>query len=61
MNSQIAQGSKTVNAAKFLTAVKDQFDDYINFEFGRVTVGEPESIGDHEKESTSERAKGSHP
>ena len=48
MNTQIAQQSNAVNAAKFLSAVKDQFDDYINIEYGRVTVGEPESIGDHE-------------
>jgi hypothetical protein len=60
MQSGIAQTSTTVNAAKFITAVKDQFDDYINFEFGRVTVGEPESIGDHEKDAATERAKKDH-
>ncbi len=60
MNKQMTQGSTTVNAAKFLTAVKDQFDDYINFEFGRVTVGEPESLGDHEKDAAAARAEKSH-
>lgn len=51
------QTVKTVNAAKFLPAVKDQFDDYINLEYGRVTVGEPESIADHQKAVGAERAK----
>jgi hypothetical protein len=60
MESGIAQTSTTVNAAKFITAVKDQFDDYINFEFGRVSVGEPESIGDHEKDAAAEHAKKDH-
>ena len=57
MQTGIAQTTTSVNAAKFIAAVKDQFDDYINFEFGRVSVGEPESIADHEKEEQVERAK----
>ncbi|MGH8123246.1 MAG: hypothetical protein ACREPT_10805 [Rudaea sp.] len=39
----------TVNAAKFLAAVKDQFDDFVDIQFGRVSVGEPKSIGDRQK------------
>src|SRR5262249_25086441 len=36
--------SHGVNAAKFFTAVKDQFSDFVHVQFGAVTVGEPESI-----------------
>jgi hypothetical protein len=57
MQSGIAQTTTTVNAAKFLTAVKDQYDDYINLEFGRVTVGEPESLGDYERDAAQHAKK----
>jgi hypothetical protein len=57
MNTQIAQNSHAVNAAKFINAVKDQYEDYINFEYGRVSVGEPESLADHEKDATAARTK----
>ncbi len=41
--------SHTVNAARFFTAVKDQFSDFIHVQFGAVSVGEPESISDHDQ------------
>jgi hypothetical protein len=34
----------TVNAAKFLAAVKDQFSDFVHVQFGAVSVGQPESV-----------------
>lgn len=34
----------TVNAARFLTAVKDQFSDFVRLQFGAVDVGQPESV-----------------
>jgi TPR repeat protein len=34
----------TVNAAKFLNAVKDQFSDFVRVQFGAVEVGQPETI-----------------
>jgi hypothetical protein len=39
----------TVNAARFLAAVKDQFSDFVHVQFGAVTVGEPESISEHDQ------------
>jgi len=33
-----------VNAAKFLSAVKDQFSDFVHVQFGGVDVGQPESV-----------------
>jgi len=44
--------SHTVNAAKFLAAVKDQFSDFVHVQFGAVTVGEPESISEHDRRKT---------
>ena len=41
--------SHTVNAARFFTAVKDQFSDFIHVQFGAVSVGEPESISEHDQ------------
>lgn len=41
--------SHTVNAAKFLAAVKDQFSDFVHVQFGAVSVGEPESISEHDE------------
>jgi hypothetical protein len=41
--------SHTVNAARFLAAVKDQFSDFVHVQFGAVTVGEPESISEHDQ------------
>jgi hypothetical protein len=34
----------TVNAAKFIAAVKDQFSDFVHLQFGAVDVGQPESV-----------------
>lgn len=39
----------TVNAAKFIAAVKDQFSDFVHVQFGAVSVGEPESISEHDQ------------
>jgi hypothetical protein len=47
-----APDSQTVNAARFLAAVKDQFSDFIHVQFGAVTVGEPESISEHVQHAT---------
>jgi hypothetical protein len=44
--------SHTVNAARFLAAVKDQFSDFVHVQFGAVTVGEPESISEHDQRKT---------
>ena len=41
--------SHSVNAAKFIAAVKDQFSDFIHVQFGAVEVGEPESISAHDQ------------
>jgi hypothetical protein len=41
--------SHVVNAATFLSAVKDQFSDYVQTQFGVVTIGEPESISEREQ------------
>jgi Sel1 repeat len=41
--------SRNVNAARFLSAVKDQFSDFIHVQFGAVTVGEPESVAEREE------------
>jgi hypothetical protein len=42
--------SHSVNAARFLSAVKDQFSDFVHVQFGGdVSVGEPESIAEHDK------------
>jgi len=50
--------SRTINAAKFLAAMKDQFSDFVRVQFGAVTVGEPESILEHDQSKTQP---GSHP
>lgn len=42
-------GQHVVNAAKFLSAVKDQFSDFVHVQFGAVEVGEPESISEHDQ------------
>ncbi len=39
----------TSNAAKLLTSVKDQFSDFVQTQFGVVTVGEPETISEREQ------------
>ena len=36
--------TRTVNAAKFISAVKDQFSDFVHVQFGAVDVGQPESV-----------------
>lgn len=36
--------TRTVNAAKFIAAVKDQFSDFVHTQFGAVDVGQPESV-----------------
>jgi hypothetical protein len=41
--------SHSVNAAKFIAAVKDQFSDFVHVQFGAVSVGEPESISEHDR------------
>ena len=41
--------SHVVNAATFLSALKDQFSDYVQTQFGVVTVGEPETISEREQ------------
>lgn len=41
--------SHTVNAAKFIAAVKDQFSDFVHVQFGAVEVGEPESVSEHDQ------------
>jgi hypothetical protein len=38
--------SHSVNAAKFIAAVKDQFSDFVRVQFGAVSVGQPEDISD---------------
>ena len=42
-------GQHVVNAAKFLSAVKDQFSDFVHIQFGAVEVGEPETITEHDQ------------
>lgn len=41
--------SHTVNAAKFIAAVKDQFSEFVRVQFGAVEVGEPESVSEHDR------------
>ncbi|MFT3791989.1 MAG: hypothetical protein QM741_13140 [Rudaea sp.] len=42
-------GQHVVNAAKFLSAVKDQFSDFVHVQFGAVEVGEPETVSEHDQ------------
>jgi hypothetical protein len=46
----------TVNAARFIAAVKDQFSDFVHVQFGAVSVGEPESISEHDRRVQQPRA-----
>ncbi len=39
----------TANGSRFLSSVKDQFSDFVQTQFGVVTVGEPESISEREQ------------
>jgi hypothetical protein len=41
--------SHSVNAAKFIAAVNDQFSEFVHVQFGAVQVGEPESVSEHEQ------------
>ena len=41
--------SHSVNAAKFIAAVNDQFSEFMRVQFGAVQVGEPESVSEHEQ------------
>jgi hypothetical protein len=41
--------SHIVNAGKFLAAMKDQFSDFVQVQFGAVEVGEPESISEYHR------------
>ena len=43
----------TANAGKFLASVKDQFSDFVQTQFGVVTVGEPETISQREQRAES--------
>jgi len=43
----------TANAGKFLASVKDQFSDFVQTQFGVVTVGEPETISEREQRAES--------
>ena len=43
----------TSNAAKFMTSVKDQFSDFVQTQFGVVTVGEPETVSQREQRAES--------
>ena len=43
----------TSNSAKFLGSVKDQFSDFVQTQFGVVTVGEPETISQREQRAES--------
>ena len=36
--------TRTVNAAKFISAVKDQFSDFVHTQFGAVDVGQPVGV-----------------
>jgi len=39
----------TANGSNFLASVKDQFSDFVQTQFGVVTVGEPETISEREQ------------
>lgn len=41
------------NSAKLLTSVKDQFSDFVQTQFGVVTVGEPETVSEREQRTQS--------
>ena len=43
----------TSNSAKFMSSVKDQFSDFVQTQFGVVTVGEPETISQREQRAES--------
>jgi hypothetical protein len=43
----------TGNAGHFLNSVKDQFSDFVQTQFGVVTVGEPESISEREQRASA--------
>ncbi len=45
--------SHAVNAARFMSAVKDQFSDFVQTQFGVVTVGEPETISEREQRAVA--------
>lgn len=49
--------SHVVNAGRFLSAVKDQFSDFVQLQFGNVTVGEPETISDRAAREPTPAAK----
>lgn len=52
--------SHVVNAARFLTAMKDQFSDFVQTQFGVVTVGEPETISEREQRESPPAAPAKH-
>jgi hypothetical protein len=49
----IRPDTTTANSGKFLASVKDQFSDFVQTQFGVVTVGEPETISEREQRAES--------
>jgi len=49
--------SHSVNAAKFIAAVNDQFSEFVHVQFGAVQVGEPESVSEHEQRAQQKAEK----